>query len=69
MRGALVPIMIDAIPEFPYLKDRSIYLAVLLSDSTKKSKSRYALIEVPSDGLSRYLVLPERRKEIYNSVR
>ncbi len=60
VRGALVPIMIDAIPEFPYLKDRSIYLAVLLSDSTKKSKSRYALIEVPSDSISRFLVLPEK---------
>ncbi len=60
VRGALVPIMIDAIPEFPYLKDRSIYLAILLSDSTKKIKSRYALIEVPSDGLSRFLVLPEK---------
>lgn len=65
VRAALVPIMIDAIPEFPYLKDRSIYLAVLLSDSTKKSKSRYALIEVPSDGLSRFLVLPEKDGKKY----
>ncbi len=60
VRGSLVPIMIDAIPEFPYLKDRSIYLAVLLSDSSKKNKSRYALIEIPSDNISRFLVLPEK---------
>ncbi len=65
VRAALVPIMIDAIPEFPYLKDRSIYLAVLLSDSSKKHKTRYALIEVPSDGLSRFLVLPEKDGKKY----
>ena len=60
VRAALVPIMIDSLPEFPYLKDRSIYLAVLLSDSAKKQKPRYALIEVPSDSVSRFLVLPEK---------
>ena len=60
VRAALVPIMIDTLPEFPNLKDRSIYLAVLLTDSTKKQKPRYALIEVPSDLVSRFLVLPEK---------
>ena len=60
VRAALVPIMIDALPEFPYLKDRSVYLAVHLSDSRKKEKSRYALIEVPSDSMSRFHVLPEK---------
>ena len=41
VRPALVPIMIDTLPEFPYLKDRSIYLAVMLSDSMGKEKSRW----------------------------
>ncbi len=65
VRAALVPIMIDALPEFPYLKDRSIYLAVLLSDSAKKHKPRYALIEVPSEIVSRFLVLPEKDGKKY----
>src|SRR4029077_3971616 len=58
-------IMIDTLPEFPYLKDRSIYLAVLLSDSTGKEKARYALIEVPTDILSRFLVLPDHDGKKY----
>lgn len=60
VRPALVPIMVDAAVEFPYLKDRAIYLAVVLSDSTGKHKPRYALLEVPTDAVNRFVVLPEQ---------
>ena len=59
VRAVLVPIMVDAIEEFPFLKDHSIYLAVLLSDSKGESKSKYSLIEIPTDLISRFLVLPK----------
>ena len=59
VRAVLVPIMVDAIEEFPYLKDHAIYLAVLLSDSAGNHKSKYSVIEVPTDRLSRFLVLPK----------
>ncbi len=58
VRGALVPIMIDSQIEFPYLKDHAIYLAVLLSDSKLEHKLKYSLIEIPTDSVSRFLVLP-----------
>ena len=57
----LVPIMLDSRPEgkpFPELKDRHIYLVVKL---TFRKKIRYALVEVPTDILSRFLILPENR--------
>jgi polyphosphate kinase len=53
----LVPIMLDNSRDFPYLKDKSIYLAIKLSLSGKKPK--YSLVEVPTDALSRFLVLPQ----------
>lgn len=59
VRAALVPIMVDAILEFPYLKDHSIYLAVLLSHSENNHKPKYSVIEIPTDRLSRFLVLPK----------
>ncbi|HZG00265.1 MAG TPA: polyphosphate kinase 1, partial [Chitinophagales bacterium] len=59
VRPALVPVMIDSVDEFPYLKDRAIYLTVLLVDSTGKHKPRYALIEIPTDVVPRFVVLPE----------
>lgn len=54
----LVPIMIDSSPKFPYLKDKSIYLAIVLSRKDKSKKDKYSLIEIPSDVISRFLVLP-----------
>ncbi|HNP47448.1 MAG TPA: polyphosphate kinase 1 [Bacteroidia bacterium] len=54
----LVPIMIDSSPKFPYLKDKSIYLAIVLSRLDKSKKDKYSLIEIPSDVVSRFLVLP-----------
>ena len=54
----LVPIMIDSSPKFPYLKDKSIYLAIVMSRKDKSKKEKYSLIEIPSDVISRFLVLP-----------
>src|SRR5207249_841161 len=54
----LVPIMIDTAPKFPYLKDKSFYLAVKITKKGKDKKSKYSLIEIPSDIVSRFLVLP-----------
>lgn len=58
VQAALVPLMVDKIEEFPYLRDHAIYLAVLLSDSKRQHKNRYALIEIPTDVVPRFLVLP-----------
>ncbi|SEN97176.1 polyphosphate kinase [bacterium A37T11] len=54
----LVPIMLekDSKRPFPELKDRRIYFLVKL---TRKQKKRFALVEVPTKILSRFLVLPE----------
>lgn len=65
VRGALVPIMMDDIDEFPNLRDRSIYLAVKLSFENAAKKVRHALIEVPTDVLSRFLVLPDIESRKY----
>ena len=43
----------------PYLKDKSIYLAIKLVKNGTKSKADYALAEVPTDFVPRFLVLPE----------
>ncbi len=62
----LVPIMIDTAPKFPYLKDKSSYLAIKLSKEGKDKKSKYSLIEIPTDIAGRFLVLPseEHKKKI-----
>jgi polyphosphate kinase len=59
VRAALVPIIIDKVKDFPYLRDRAIYLAVKMTDSNGKAKTQFALIEVPTDTIPRFLVLPD----------
>ncbi len=61
VRQALVPIMLGNVREFPALKDRGIYLAVKMASSPQSKEHRYALIEIPTQTISRFLILPPTR--------
>jgi polyphosphate kinase len=54
----LSPIMLNNVEEFPYLKDKSIYLAVKLIKNEDPGNPDYAIIEVPTDDLPRFIELP-----------
>lgn len=56
----IVPIMLNKSMKFPYLRDKSVYLAVKLSNQNQTDKTAYALIRVPSRSISRFLVIPEQ---------
>ncbi|MDP3643351.1 MAG: polyphosphate kinase 1 [Bacteroidota bacterium] len=56
----IVPIMLGKSMKFPYLRDKSVYLAVKLSKTKSPDKFAYALIRVPSRSISRFLVLPDQ---------
>ncbi len=62
---SLFPIMLDTTTSFPYLKDKSGYLIIKLGKNDKKNKNKYALIEVPTDELSRFVVLPKTNENNY----
>lgn len=61
----LVPLMLDEKRKFPYLRDRSVYLAVKLSRSDKPEKYAYALVRIPNKTLSRFLELPAKGNKKY----
>lgn len=65
VRPVLIPIMLDKLEEFPILKDRTIYLAVKLSNTVKAEKRRYSLIEIPTNVLPRFIKLPSAQNENY----
>jgi len=48
VRSNTIPLMIESIPAFPYIRDKSIYLGVVLSRKDGSMKRKYALIEIPS---------------------
>ncbi|MFO0434680.1 MAG: polyphosphate kinase 1, partial [Sphingobacteriaceae bacterium] len=54
----LFPIMIDDSKAFPYMKDKASYLYLKMEMINDKKKNRYALIEIPSRAISRFIKLP-----------
>ena len=61
----LVPIMLSNKNKFPYLRDRSVYLAVKLSKKSNIKDFAYSLIRIPSLSVPRFLVLPKSGKKKY----
>ncbi len=59
----VIPLMIENIPRFPNLRDKSIYLAVVMWKKDSALKKKYALIEVPSRVLGRFVQLPSKPGE------
>lgn len=59
---ALVPIMLHEVKKFPFLREKSIYLAVKLSN--KGEKSVYSILEIPNK-LDRFLVIPSISNKKY----
>ncbi|WP_321997918.1 polyphosphate kinase 1 [Draconibacterium orientale] len=55
----LVPIMLSKKNKFPYLRDRSVYLAVKLWKKEDPEDLAYSLIRIPGRSVPRFLVLPE----------
>jgi polyphosphate kinase len=58
VRSNTIPLMIESIPTMPYLRDKSLYLGVVLSRQDGSMKRKYALIEIPSRVLGRFVLLP-----------
>ncbi|HEX2535538.1 MAG TPA: polyphosphate kinase 1 [Chitinophagaceae bacterium] len=54
----VIPLMIEGIPDFPYLRDKSIYLGVVMWKKESALKRKYAVIEVPSRVVGRFILLP-----------
>ena len=65
VRPALVPIMLNQVKIFPYLKDKSIYLAIKLFVNNKPKLTQYALIEIPTDQVGRFVILPSVNSNQY----
>jgi polyphosphate kinase len=57
---ALVPVMIGPRPRLTDLKDRAIYLVVRMTRGNGRAGQQHALIEIPTDVLPRFVVLPAR---------
>ncbi|MFP4023706.1 MAG: polyphosphate kinase 1 [Thiohalospira sp.] len=65
IRPVLVPIMLQKNMPFPELKDKPIYFAVKLSDKNNPERINYALLDLSTDILPRFVILPSSGKKKY----
>jgi polyphosphate kinase len=61
----LFPVMIDDNKPFPYMKDKASYLYVKLESIVAGKKTKFALIEIPSTNISRFVTLPKHGNKNY----
>jgi polyphosphate kinase len=64
VRTRLMPFLIEKDSELPNLTDDAIYFAIYLLKK-ETNKKRYALLEVPTHVLPRFIVLPEKGDDKY----
>ena len=60
VRGNVIPLMVESIAQMPYLRDKSIYLGIVMRKKNSAYKSKYALIEVPVSAVGRFVELPTK---------
>lgn len=58
VRSNIIPLMIESLPQLPYLREKSIYLGVVMRRQDTAYQQKYALIEVPSRIIGRFIELP-----------
>jgi polyphosphate kinase len=63
VRGNVIPLMIESLPQLPYLRDKSLYLGVVMRKKKSAYQQKYALIEVPSRAIGRFVLLPSKQGE------
>jgi polyphosphate kinase len=64
VRTRLMPFLIEKDSELPNLTDDAIYLAIYLIKK-ESQKKRFALLEIPTHVLPRFIVLPEKGDDKY----
>lgn len=65
VRSNIIPLLIEGVPQLPYLREKSIYLGVVMSNASSAYTQKYALIEIPSKVLGRFVILPQKGAKKY----
>ena len=60
VRPYIIPLMIENVPELPYLRDKSLYLAIVMANKSNAYDQKFSLIEIPSKSVGRFIELPSK---------
>ncbi len=66
MESNVIPILLHENTPMPYLRDKSLYLGVAMRKKDWQYSSNYAIIEIPSRFVGRFVLLPTEDPEEKN---
>jgi polyphosphate kinase len=59
----VIPTLLYENSQMPYLRDKSLYLGVGMKKNSEKNSDNFAIIEIPSRALGRFVILPTENEE------
>ena len=62
----VIPILLNDNSPMPYLRDKSLYLGIAMRKKEFQYESKFAIIEIPSRTLGRFVLLPSKNKDEKN---
>lgn len=65
VRNNVIPLLIEGTPQMPYLREKSIYLGVVMQRKKAAFKQQFAILEIPSKTIGRFILLPETNGKKY----
>lgn len=65
VRSNVIPLLIEGIPQFPYLREKSLYLGVVMRKRASAYERLFSLVEVPSKAVGRFVLLPSKDEKQY----
>lgn len=68
VRPLIVPIIVNQIDEIPSLEDNNVYLAVHIKPQSIIQNDFYAILNLPTDILPRFIQIPCKDKNTYNLI-
>src|SRR5690606_17762101 len=61
----LIPLLLSDDRPMPYLRDKSLYLGVSMMKGSRQDEAKFAIIEVPTGDIGRFIKLPSDSEEVH----
>ncbi len=65
VRPNIIPLMIESLPLPPYLREKSLYLGVVMHKTDSAYEQKFSLIEIPSKIVGRFVQIPSPPDQHY----
>ncbi len=65
VESSVIPLLLDDLRPMPYLRDKSLYLGIAMKKADWQYETKFAIIEIPTAQIGRFILLPSPRKEVH----